>query len=425
MQGRGEICILKNINFKMASEVSKWFRISLLNLSIVAFIGVLLRYKIAFSLPYLDQHYLLHGHSHFAFAGWITQALMTLMVSYLFVSGQTDAFKKYRTLLILNLLTAYGMVISFPIQGYGFFSIVLSTLSIFVSYGFAVIFWKDLNQLKDQKISKWWFKGSLIFSVISSVGPFSLSYMMATDNLHEKWYLASIYFFLHFQYNGWFFFACMGLLVHRLELMGIYSEKFKSSFIYFFAACIPAYFLSVLWIPIHTVVYIIVILSALAQFYGWILFLKALRMHKESLKSGLEKISRILMIAAGIALTIKLILQVGSTHPQLSQIAFGFRPIIIGYLHLVLLGMITLFIIGYAISQKIITMTRFARIGIIIFVVGVIINELILMLQGVQAMQNESIPSVHYYLFGIALVMFMGIVTLVTTQYSKRLREGM
>ena len=155
----------QNIRFKMVSEVSRWFRISLLNLAIVAFIGVLLRYKIAFSLPFLDQHYLLHGHSHFAFAGWITQALMTLMVSYLFVSGQTSAFKKYRNLLVLNLITAYGMVISFPLQGYGFFAIVFSTLSIFVSYGFAFSFWKDLNELKDERISKWWFKGSLIFSV--------------------------------------------------------------------------------------------------------------------------------------------------------------------------------------------------------------------------------------------------------------------
>ena len=408
----------------MVSEVSRWFRISLLNLAIVAFIGVLLRYKIAFSLPFLDQHYLLHGHSHFAFAGWITQALMTLMVSYLFVSGQTSAFKKYRNLLVLNLITAYGMVISFPLQGYGFFAIVFSTLSIFVSYGFAFSFWKDLNELKDERISKWWFKGSLIFSVISSIGPFSLSYMMASDNLHEKWYLASIYFFLHFQYNGWFFFACMGLLVHRLELMGIYSDIFKKSFLYFFAACIPAYFLSVLWIPIHTIIYLIVIISALVQMYGWILFLKLIRANIEKLKINLSKISRVLMITSGLALSIKLLLQTGSTHPQLSQIAFGFRPIVIGYLHLVLLGMITLFIIGYAISQKVITITKSAQNAIIIFVAGVIVNEVILMLQGVQAMQNESIPLVHYYLFGIALVMFTGIVSLVVTQFSRMGLKG-
>lgn len=90
-------------------------------------------------LPFLDQHYLLHGHSHFAFAGWITQALMTLMVSYLFVSGQTSAFKKYRNLLVLNLITAYGMVISFPLQGYGFLQLY--------SQHFLFLFLMDLHFL--------------------------------------------------------------------------------------------------------------------------------------------------------------------------------------------------------------------------------------------------------------------------------------
>ncbi|MBK8585957.1 MAG: hypothetical protein IPN88_11235 [Bacteroidetes bacterium] len=84
----------------------------------------------------------MHGHSHFAFAGWITQALMTLMVAYLVSKGQAEAFKKYKTLLIFNLFTAYGMLCSFPIQGYGFFSILFSTLSVFVSYGSPLNFGK-------------------------------------------------------------------------------------------------------------------------------------------------------------------------------------------------------------------------------------------------------------------------------------------
>lgn len=408
----------------MTVETRKWFRISLLNLAIVAFVGVLLRYKIAFSLPFLDQKFLLHGHSHFAFAGWITQALMTLMVAYIEEKGQTSAFRKYRSLLILNLITSYGMVLSFPFQGYGFFSIVFSTLSIFVSYGFAFFYLKDLKMIKGFSISNWWFKGSLLFSVISSIGPFSLSYMMATHNLHEKWYLSSVYFFLHFQYNGWFFFACMGLLMHLLEKYKIQITNQKKIFNCFFWACIPAYFLSVLWIPLHYTIYIVVILSALVQFYGWVLLLKDGKKIRANLRIGISKIAGVILMFSGIALTIKLLLQIGSTHPQLSQIAFGFRPIVIGYLHLVLLGMITLFIIGYSISQKVLTMTRTSQTGVLIFVSGVVINELILMLQGVQAMKNESIPSVHYYLFGIALVMFSGIAILVVTQFSRMGLKG-
>ncbi len=404
----------------MTSEAKKWFRISLLNLTIVAFIGVLLRYKIAFSLPFLDQKFLLHGHSHFAFAGWITQALMTLMVFYLQESGQSQAFQKYKRLLLLNLFTAYGMVLSFPVQGYGFFSIMFSTLSIFVSYGFAAVFLKDLKANKESKISKLWFKGALLFSVLSSIGPFSLSYMMATHNLHEKWYLASIYFFLHFQYNGWFFFACMGLLIHKLEKHGINLEIQKKIFYSFFWSCIPAYFLSVLWIPMHIVVYVVVILSALIQLYGWILLIKELVKIKSAFVNGISKIARVLLLFSGVALSIKLLLQIGSTHPHLSQIAFGFRPIVIGYLHLVLLGMITLFILAYSISKNIITVTKAAKAGLTIFVSGVIINEMVLMIQGVKAMQNDSLNFVHYYLFGIALVLFSGIATLVISQFSFR-----
>ena len=50
---------------------SKWLRISLFNLMLVAFLGMILRYKILFSLPFLDQKHLLHAHSHFAFSGWV------------------------------------------------------------------------------------------------------------------------------------------------------------------------------------------------------------------------------------------------------------------------------------------------------------------------------------------------------------------
>ncbi|MGB4845177.1 MAG: hypothetical protein WBP16_11990, partial [Ferruginibacter sp.] len=103
----------------MVSPLFRWLKIALINLLIVATLGVVLRYKILFPLPFVDQKHLLHGHSHFAFAGWITQALMTLLVIYLARQTEKPIYKKYRWLLLANLLTAYGMLIAFPIEGYG------------------------------------------------------------------------------------------------------------------------------------------------------------------------------------------------------------------------------------------------------------------------------------------------------------------
>ena len=403
--------------------LKKWFRIALLNLAIVALMGVVLRYKIAFFLPFIDQRYLLHGHSHFAFAGWITQAIMTFMVAYLYSNGQENAIQKYKWFLIFNLVTAYGMLVSFPVQGYGLVSILFSTLSIFVSYGFAILFWRDLNKIKEDATSKLWFKAALIFSVLSSIGPFYLSYMMAAHHFHEKYYLLTIYFFLHFQYNGWFFFACMGLLVHKLESMGITSSLFKRIFWYFFAACIPAYFLSVLWLPMPTVVYIIVVLSAVVQLIAWGKLLKAIQSREKLFILNINRPGRILLMLVGIAFTIKLLLQMGSTHPQLSQIAFGFRPIVIGYLHLVLLGVITIFLLAYSVMQQYLSLVKTALVGLSIFIVGIILNEGFLMAQGIRALQNESITIIQVALFVVALIMFSGIAILVKSQWLAE-REG-
>ena len=101
----------------MIPSLRRWLNISFINLLIVSCIGVILRYKIAFSFPFLDQKNLHHGHSHFAFFGWITQVLMVLMVFYLQNEKRESAFKKYRWLLYLNLLSAYGMLISFSLAG--------------------------------------------------------------------------------------------------------------------------------------------------------------------------------------------------------------------------------------------------------------------------------------------------------------------
>ena len=50
-------------------NLNHWIKISLFSLLVVALLGVLMRYKIAFELPYLAQKNIQHAHSHFAFAG--------------------------------------------------------------------------------------------------------------------------------------------------------------------------------------------------------------------------------------------------------------------------------------------------------------------------------------------------------------------
>lgn len=393
----------------MNQPLRRWLQVAFINLMLVAFLGIVLRVKIVFPLPFIDQKYLLHGHSHFAFAGWISQALMALLVAWLGIATGTGYFRKYRWLLYANLVAAYGMLASFPFQGYGAFSISFSTLSIIVSYIFAFRFWKDLNRLPACNTSRQWFKMAVFLNALSSLGVFVLAFMMATKNVHHKVYLAAVYFYLHFQYNGWFFFACMGLLVTQLKNYGVKETALRTVYRLFAGACIPAYFLSALWLPLPLWVYLLIVLAVFMQLGGWWLLLRQLAPLLKFIKGRIPLVAQRLFLLSAIALSIKLCLQAGSVIPSLSTLAFGFRPIVIGYLHLVLLGIITLFITGYCIAMQYIPVTKAVVAGIAVFVTGILLNETLLMVQGIADLSYMGIPFINTLLLAAALVLFAGI----------------
>lgn len=393
----------------MIFPLLRWLKICLINLLIVATLGVTLRYKILFPLPFIDQKHLLHGHSHFAFAGWITQAIMVLLVSYLAKYHQAVTnYKKYHLLLYANLITAYGMLVAFPIEGYGLFSIIFSTASVIVSYFFAFVYWKDLSRSPFKTVANSWFKAAVFFNAFSSLGVFALTVMMVNKVIHQNWYLAAEYFYLHFQYNGWFFFACMGLFTAFVSRNIGYEDVLKKIYRLFAFAIVPAYFLSALWMNIPLWVYILVILAAIAQLAGWIWLVVLMKKNWMQLKQKISKTSKYILGCSAVALTAKLLLQLGSTIPSLSDLAFGFRPIVVGYLHLVLLGVISLFLLGSMFSEEYFFKNKKAVTGIFIFSAAVIVNEILLMIQGVAAISYTPVPYINELLFCAAIFLFTG-----------------
>lgn len=387
-----------------------WIKISLANFLVVALVGVLLRYKINFPLPWVNYKFLLHAHSHFAFAGWVTQILMALIVQYLYQHNSNINIGAYKKIFVGNFITAYGMLFSFPFQGYALFSITFSTLSVFVSYFFIAFVWKDLKHIADKGYSKAWIKASLFLYAISSIGPFSLAYLMANQVSGQDLYFGAVYFFLHFQYNGWFLFACFGLFFHHLQKAGfadtaVYSKKI---FRVLFVTCFPAYLLSTMWMDIPVALRIIATAAAITQLISLVYIFKLFSKIKKLLAANLNALSKNLWLMVLIAFVIKILLQLLSTIPSLSQYAFGFRPIVIGYLHLSFLGIITFFILGY-INQSL----QLSRKGTYTFVAGVLVTETTLMLQGFDAIGFSILPYANYILFAAAIAMTTGLMIIV------------
>src|SRR5688572_14202445 len=100
----------------------------------------------------------------------------------------------------------------------------------------------------------------------------------------------------------------------------------------------------------------------------------------------------------------------------MSKLAFGFRPIVIAYLHLILLAVISIFIIAWLISFRHIDTNRLSVTAIIVFVVGVFLNELALMIQGIASFAYFPIPFINEILFVIALILLIGALLLFSSQ---------
>jgi hypothetical protein len=281
------------------------------------------------------------------------------------------------------------------------------------------MFVKDLKRYDVNPISAKWFRAALFFNFLSTLGIFFLFYMIVTGNILQNEYLATTYSFLHFQYNGWFFFACMGLFVHFINGAGAVQLNIYRLFAF---SCIPAYFLSVLWIGLPVWLYVIVAVSALAQVYGLVLCGLSLRKSHAVQITSQPFILRYVLLFVGVALCIKLLLQLGSTIPAISKLAFGFRPVVIAYLHLVLLAVISLFLLSYIFANRAFPRTGRVMRALLVFSIGVLLNEIVLAVQGIAAFTYTVIPYVNEMLFGVAAVLVTGIA--MVCYYSIRTKDN-
>ncbi len=398
----------------MSRSISFWIKISVINLLLVATLGLLMRYKIAYSLPFFDQKHLQHAHSHFAFSGWVSQSIYAAMVWFFKDILPAPRMKKYNLLLWLNLVSSFGMLVTFSVGGYTAISITFSTGILLVSFLFAGFYWYDSKAFRSQGFHRW-FAGAHFFNVISAAGTIGLAWVMVNQIANTEARLASLYYYLHFQYNGWFFFAGMGMLLFYLKHHLNINPEMKTIFRLMFYSAIPAYFLSTLWAKLPLWLYLLTLVAAAVQTIGWILILKKGLSGKWFPRARLPKTVYWLFILSTFAFCIKFFLQMVSVHPELSRLAFGFRNIVIAYLHLVLLAGFTLFLLAYfqTLVRGIYRRTL-ASMGLVIIAIGVFFNEFILLVQGIAGFLYIPIPFAASLLLAAAFIIWAGVATLIT-----------
>ncbi|MDQ2657730.1 MAG: hypothetical protein M3Y60_09945 [Bacteroidota bacterium] len=351
--------------------MQKYYRIPLLFFFLAAGFGLFLRWQFVVPTPGVRYTFFLHAHSHLMFLGWVFNVLYLSFIEH---NLPEKGRKNYLIFFLALQPLVIAMMISFPIQGYGVFSIIFSTVHTLAVMAFIPVFFR--NTRHDRRVSTWFARAALIFFFISTAGPFSLGYLMSNDLGQTVWYNFSIYYYLHFQYNGFFLFGVISLFFQLLEKKKItFSSEHALKFgKWMAAACVPAYALSILFAKPGIAYNIMGALAAIAQLAALGIFVRLLGSIRTIMSQRFSALAAKIFQLVMMALILKSILQLVSAQPEIAEFAYSVRPVVIAYLHLVLIGVITLFLLAWYYERNLVN-KRGARWAIALLLSGFATSE--------------------------------------------------
>ena len=184
-----------------------------------------------------------------------------------------------------------------------------------------------------------------------------------------------------------------------------------------FIGCFIGFGLSVLWLKLPVFIYLVIVLAALVQTHGAFVFFKWIKKQWPKIKTTTNALQRFVFIYVGFAFAVKILLQLGSVIPVVSQFAFGFRNVVIAYLHLILLMCVATFLLSQVL-QNFKTSPRL-NAGLKYFLLSVFLNEFLLGLMGIFSIKYVAIPLANEFLFGISVLILISILIIFNTLKEK------
>lgn len=365
----------KNNLYSSRHIVKLGIGLSLLNFILSASIGTLLRYNTISPLAWLVSRYWTHAHSHVGFLGWVFTALMVMGYDA-FMTKDARLDKRMFYLLIAVQVAVLGMLITFPVTGYATWSIVFSTLHMGLSVVFVIWFFKCTDS---QSLAVRFYRAALAFMLASGIGPLALGPIVLGGLKGTALYDMAIYYYLHFQYNGWFILAIFALLLSLLEKMHSPVSASRGRLLYrlMVLSVIMTFALSALGLTNSWYLKAIGLVGAVLQLWAGYLLLQMIFSIRDMSRMLVSPWVKWFFSVALFSWLLKIMLQFLSALPQITQFVYQSRDAIITYLHLVFLGVTTCFVFGLLIRKKILNVQHpLARVGLGLMVPAIVLMEI-------------------------------------------------
>jgi hypothetical protein len=332
----GEGLLAKISDITLDAFARQWFVLpAMFWLAVVTVSGSWIRYIWAFpSDSIIDPKHLTHAHSHVALLGWC----WAVVVAYLLrnVVKPKRSIHWWKLYAVMFHVSVGGMFVTFSMDGYWKWSIIFSAMHVLLGTGFAVVYYVSRAKMATRP-SLTAFDASILLMLIANVGPVLLSMgSMQTAS------------FVTIAVNGYVHLHCFGFLV--LFMLGMLFDKIlvaqrdeevasQSKLIYLLAfSVIPAQLIAVSHLIDGNVDLIVgsIGMALYATGLAAVVY-TTFKNWSRIVESGCGSMLRVVMVAVA-CLAFALLL---ASVPSISSTFRDARFLVIGIIHLLLLGIVT------------------------------------------------------------------------------------
>lgn len=386
-----------------------WFRVALFNFFIAGLIGLALRWAFVGEIPGFIYRAWQHAHSHVALLGWLYLGIYALFVR-VFVEETHRSRPFYVHTFWLTQMAVIGMLVTFPQYGYHPWSIAFTVLHGLLSYAFLFRFWRDSRATG---FSKTLLKAASAFLLLSTVSLWAFPFVISAGLKGKALYYMAVQFYLHFQFNGWLLFSVLALFYKYLEDRGIDTRNSYS--LYFFwlmiVSCVLTYAQAVTWSDPQWWIFMINSVGVTLQVAALIFFFLIIRKNIQILKLEKDFWFRLL---AGIGLgllTLKILIQAAVVFPYMATISYTIRNYVVSFVHLILIGIVSFYLIAEARRQSMISFKLWwSKLGVGLLVAGFFLMELVLAIQGTMFwMAAGFLPRYYEVIFCVSILLPVGV----------------
>lgn len=355
---------------------------------------------------FFNIRHVTHSHSHIGLLGWIYTILSSLICQYFL--RETDR-KPYFILFICTQFCILGMLFSFPFGGYFLYSIIFSSLFIICTYWFSIFFLKrskkynfirfsiskSVDVENDKPLSLKFVHWGIYFLILSSIGIWLLPVAIVKAGKGSDWYNSALYFFLHFQYNGWFLAVLFGLLVGEIEHKSLLnSKRLKGALYNFVIGTIGSVTLSWVGFFNEPILYIIGNIS------GFLLLASIFELYRAYMQ--LEKPAFLMQMFLLLCMLKTIFMFLGS-FPWIAEVVLPNREFVISYLHFTFLGVIGFGVLHFLEKNLHI---HFPYWSLSLYTTAFVGSEILIAYKGIAILCELFVPDNYYLLLVVFSSLF-------------------